>query len=371
MPTISHAASSSSSDKRPEIGAGKTGGRNDNSPTFHHTIFLRFSHFDLSFDEILINRFVLPSSLGPFPAFLSASVMAKVGCPQFLETMPLLNLAAALTIDAPNFGQQHLGISYLEWLTNSIFVSLLVSVAVILVARRATRQMLLVPGPTQNIFEALVEFLYDSVESIVGKHMVSRVFGFLVTLFIFILFSNWFALLPGVGSIGWGHQTPTGFSVDVPLLRPTTADLNMTLGMALVFMALWVYWTLSEVGLRGFLEHTFGPKGGLQGIVKLLLIPIFFFVGIIEIVSILFRPVALSLRLFGNIFAGENLLTTMIGIGKQVGLPGWAASIASVTLPIPFYFLELLVGLLQATVFTLLCAVYIQLSTSHDEDEEH
>jgi F-type H+-transporting ATPase subunit a len=85
----------------------------------------------------------------------------------------------------------------------------------------------------------------------------------------------------------------------------------------------------------------------------------------------MFRPIALSLRLFGNVFAGENLLTTMIGIGKQAGLPDWAAAIASVTLPIPFYFLELLIGVLQAAVFTLLCAVYIQLSTSHDEDEEH
>ncbi|MEX1118829.1 MAG: F0F1 ATP synthase subunit A [Terrimicrobiaceae bacterium] len=285
--------------------------------------------------------------------------------------MPLLNLAAALTIDAPNFAEEQLGVSYLEWLTNSIFVSFLVSVAVIVVARKATRQMMLVPGPTQNIFEALVEFLHESIESIVGKHMINKVFGFLVTLFIFILFSNWFALLPGVGSIGWGNSTPAGFEVVVPLLRPTTADLNMTLGMALIFMVLWVYWTFSEVGVRGFLEHTFAPKGGLQGFIKIILIPIFFFVGIIEIVSILFRPMALSLRLFGNVFAGENLLTTMIGLGKQVGLPGWAASLASITLPIPFYFLELLVGLLQATVFTLLCAVYIQLSTSHDEDEEH
>lgn len=297
--------------------------------------------------------------------------MTGLECLQFPETMPLLNLAAALTIDAPNFGQEHLGVSYLEWLTNSIFVSFLVSLAVILVARKATRQMAMVPGPTQNIFEALVEFLHDSIESIVGKHMVGRVFGFLVTLFIFILFSNWFALLPGVGSIGWGYPTPTGFEVAVPLLRPTTADLNMTLGMALVFSVLWLYWTISEVGLKGFLEHTFGPKGGLHGFIKFLLIPIFLFVGLIEIISIMFRPIALSLRLFGNVFAGETLLTTMIGIGKQAGLPDWAASIASVTLPLPFYFLELLIGLLQAAVFTLLCAVYIQLSTSHDEDEEH
>jgi F-type H+-transporting ATPase subunit a len=103
----------------------------------------------------------------------------------------------------------------------------------------------------------------------------------------------------------------------------------------------------------------------------MLLAPIFFFVGIIEIVSIGFRPVSLSLRLFGNIFAGENLLITMITLGKTLGVPGWLSAIISVIVPIPFYFLELLVGLLQAMVFVLLCAVYIQLSTTHDEEEAH
>jgi len=99
------------------------------------------------------------------------------------------------------------------------------------------------------------------------------------------------------------------------------------------------------------------------------LIPVFLFVGVIEVVSIAFRPVSLSLRLFGNVFAGENLLTTMITLGKNLGLPEWVAYPMSIVIPVPFYFLELLVGLLQAAVFMLLCAVYIQLSTSHDEEE--
>ena len=84
-----------------------------------------------------------------------------------------------------------------------------------------------------------------------------------------------------------------------------------------------------------------------------------------------FRPVSLSLRLFGNVFAGETLLTSMITLGKQLQLPDWANYLMSISIPIPFYFLELLVGLLQAAVFMLLCAVYIQLSTSHDEEESH
>jgi F-type H+-transporting ATPase subunit a len=231
--------------------------------------------------------------------------------------------------------------------------------------------MTVVPGPTQNFFEAVVQGLYDTIEGIVGHHMVARVFSLLATLFIFIIVSNWFALLPGVGSIGWGKETPEGFEVITPLLRPTTADLNMTLAMATVFMIFWLYWSLSEVGVKNFLNHLFGVKGGLTGAMALVLIPVFLFVGVIEVVSIAFRPVSLSLRLFGNVFAGENLLGTMIALGKSLNLPEWVAYPMSVVVPIPFYGLELLVGFLQAAVFMLLCAVYIQLSTSHDEEEGH
>lgn len=280
--------------------------------------------------------------------------------------------ASGLTLDAPSLFNEAAPIPLAESLTNSIFVCVLISAFVIWFCRRATKSMEIVPGARQNAFELIVESLYDVLEGIVGRHMISRVFAFLATLFIFILASNWFALLPGVGSIGWGQREPGFLNVPeltTPLLRPTTADLNMTLAMACLFMGLWLYWAISEVGIKGFLFHIFGPKGGVTGFLGLVLIPIFFFVGIIEVISIGFRPVSLSLRLFGNVFAGENLLVTMITLGKTLGLPEWLSYIASVTLPVPFYFLELLVGVLQATVFTLLCAVYIQLATSHDEEE--
>lgn len=284
-------------------------------------------------------------------------------------------IASGLTLHAPHLVDVDAGMSFKEWLTNSIFVSVFISGFVIWLCRSATRTMLIVPSPLQNAFEMVVEGLYDMLEEIVGKHMIARTFSFLATLFIFILASNWFSLLPGVGSIGWGEHPPGRFlslpHVDTPLLRPTTADLNMTLAMALIFMILWLYWALSEVGLKNFLLHLFGVKGGLKGFMAFALAPIFFFVGMIEVVSILFRPVSLSLRLFGNVFAGENLLSSMIMLGRDFGLPSWVAALASVTIPIPFYFLELLVGILQALVFMLLCAVYIQLATSHDEEEEH
>ena len=285
--------------------------------------------------------------------------------------MPLTSLfATALTLNAPTIFPKGDGSgAFIEWLSNSIFVSAIVSILIIWFARKATRQMSVVPGPAQNFFEAVVQGLYETIEGIVGHHMVARVFSLLATLFIFIIVANWFGLMPGVGSIGWGHESTHGFEVTAPLLRPTTADLNMTLAMATVFMVFWLYWSLSEVGVKNFLNHIFGVKGGLTGAMAVVLIPVFLFVGVIEVVSIAFRPVSLSLRLFGNVFAGENLLTTMITLGKNLGLPEWLAYPMSVVIPVPFYFLELLVGLLQAAVFMLLCAVYIQLSTSHDEEE--
>jgi len=294
---------------------------------------------------------------------------------QMLSFSTVSLLAAGLTLHAPRLFDEESGMSFTWFLTNSIFVSIFISIFVIWLCRSATRKMSIVPSPLQNAFELVVEGLYDMLEEIVGRHMIARTFSFLATLFIFILASNWFGLLPGVGSVGWSHEKPGPFlsvpHVEIPLLRPTTADLNMTLAMALVFMVLWLYWSLSEVGLKNFLLHLFGVKGGLKGFMAFALAPIFFFVGLIEVVSILFRPVSLSLRLFGNVFAGENLLSSMITLGSELGLPTWVAAIASITIPIPFYFLEILVGVLQALVFMLLCAVYIQLATSHDEEEEH
>ena len=277
-------------------------------------------------------------------------------------------LRAESPLSGEHFPELH--VPFLEFLTNSIFVAAIVVFLVVFWARRATCHMQLVPGLRQNLFESIIEGLYDIVEGIVGRHMAPKVFSLLATIFIFVLFANWFALLPGVGSIGWGDRTGflTVSEVHVPLLRPATADLNMTLGIAAIFMVLWFYWTIRELGFIGFLKHTFGVKGGLKGFMALCLFPIFFFVGIIELISTAFRPVSLSLRLFGNVFAGENLLVAMITLGKQLGLPNFVSAVMSVIVPIPFYFLELLIGVLQAAVFTLLCAVYIQLSTSHDEE---
>jgi F-type H+-transporting ATPase subunit a len=257
-----------------------------------------------------------------------------------------------------------------NWFTNSMLVTLIVTVLVVIWARRSTKKMTLIPNGVQNLFEAVVETLYVTFEGIVGKHMIPKVFSLLGTLFIFILAANWFGLVPGVGTIGFGEPGAGLLSLKEmshPLLRPANADLNMTLGMALFFMAWWLFWTIQEVGVIGFIKHIFAPKGDLKGVLWYVLLPLFIFVGIIEVISIAIRPVSLSFRLFGNIYAGETLLHTMSSVGASLPTPiNW---ISLILFPLPFYFLELLVGLLQAFVFAMLCAVYIKLSTEHPEGD--
>ena len=243
-------------------------------------------------------------------------------------------------------------------ITNSMVVSWIVAVGLIVFAQRSTRRMSQVPGGDQNLFEWLIEGLYGLLESIIGRHLVERTFWFFATIFIFILASNWVGLIPGVGTIGWGHQTEHGFIIEQPLLRGAIADLNMTMAMALVFFACWIVWALQEVGVGGVFKELFAPKGDTTGVLRLLMIVVFFAAGCLEIVSILFRPVSLSFRLYGNVFAGENMLETMATLVPGLG---WL-------LPIPFYFMELLVGLVQALVFMLLTAVFTLLICQHHEE---
>jgi F-type H+-transporting ATPase subunit a len=242
-------------------------------------------------------------------------------------------------------------------ITNSMLVSWVVALGLIIFAQLATRKMQPVPVGKQNFVEWTVEGLYNFLAGIIGPHLTDRTFWFFASIFVFILSANWIGLIPGVGTVGWGHQTSHGFTIDQPLFRGANADVNMTLAMALVFFACWIVWAIREDGVGGFLKELFAPKGETEGFLKFVMIAVFFAAGCLEIVSILFRPVSLSLRLYGNIFAGENMLDVM---SRMVPGLGWL-------LPIPFYFLEVLVGLVQAMVFMLLTAVFTLLICQHEE----
>jgi len=241
--------------------------------------------------------------------------------------------------------------------TNSMVVTWIVTIGLIIFAQVATRHMKEVPDGAQNFLEWLVESLYGFLEGLLGSHLAKRTFWFFATVFIFILASNWFGLIPGVGSMGWGHYTAEGFQLEEPFFRGANADVNLTMAMALTFFAMWIVWGLQALGPLGFFKELFAPKGATTGVLKLLMYVVFFAAGLLEVVSILFRPVSLSFRLYGNVFAGETMLETM----AQVPYIAWLVQI-------PFYFLELLVGLVQALVFMLLTAVFTLLICQHHDE---
>jgi F-type H+-transporting ATPase subunit a len=242
-------------------------------------------------------------------------------------------------------------------ITNSMVVTWIVTIGLIVVAQLATRRMKEIPQGLQNFVEWLIEGLYGFLEGIIGPHLVRRTFWFFATIFIFILASNWAGLVPGVGSVGWGHQTPEGFRLEEPFFRGANADVNLTMAMALVFFGSWIVWGLQEAGPIGFFKELFAPKGASTGALRVLLVVVFFAAGCLEVVSILFRPISLSFRLYGNIFAGETMLETMARVPRV----GWLVQV-------PFYFLELLVGMVQALVFMLLTAVFTLLICQHHEE---
>jgi F-type H+-transporting ATPase subunit a len=237
----------------------------------------------------------------------------------------------------------------------------IVAAGIIIFAQTATRNIQPVPGPRQNRWEWMVESLYNFLESVIGADLVKKTFWFFATIFIFILFVNWFGLIPGIGTVGWGHYDATNrFQVDTPVLRGGNADLNMTLAMAAVFFVLWIVWAVQTQGVGGVIHEIFGAKGENKGFMKLLMGLIFFLAGLLEVISILFRPISLSFRLYGNVYAGETMLETM---AHMVPSLSWL-------IPIPFYFMELLVGIVQAMVFMLLTAVFTLLIAQHQPKAE-
>ncbi|MBI5395315.1 MAG: F0F1 ATP synthase subunit A [Verrucomicrobia bacterium] len=244
--------------------------------------------------------------------------------------------------------------------TNSMVVTWVVTLAIVLVVQAGTRRIKLVPSGVQNVLEFVVESLYEMLEGIIGPHFVRRTLPFLATVFVFILACNWTGLIPGFGTIGWGGPTEHGFHVNTPLLRPTNADVNMTMAMAITFTVLWMGWYVQAQGFGGAIKHLFAPKGGMHGAILFVLVPIFIFVGLLELVSIFFvRPLGLTVRLFGNIYAGDSLLEAMGGV---LHFP------FNVLTLLPFYFMELLVGIVQALVFMLLCAAFTTAAIMHEEE---
>lgn len=261
-----------------------------------------------------------------------------------------------LPLDAPRLSE------FLPITNSTIMVWMAVGL-IVLFCRVATKEMKLVPSGLQNFAEWMIESFYDFIENLLGRHMTQRTFWFFGSVFFFIITVNYLALIPGVGTIGWTQHDAAGHHVGfIPLLRGGNADLNMTAAMGFTFALLWLYWAITENGVKGFFAHIFAPKGEFSGVMLAIMIPVFLFVGVLEVISIAIRPVALSFRLFGNIYGGEQTLEklfTLLPTGLHF-LP-----------PLPFYFMELLVGFVQALVFTLLCAIFLKLICDHGDEAHH
>lgn len=243
--------------------------------------------------------------------------------------------------------------------TNSMVTSWVVALILIIAIRLAIKRPQLIPTRSQAIVENMVQSILDLTTPIVGPKVAKPTFPLLIGIFTFILIQNWSGLFPGVGTIYMVDHETGGW---MELIRPANADLNGTGAIAVVAILCWFYFIMRYAGPVFVLKDIFGNKADQKEVPAIIYYPlfiIFFLVGIIEIISIAFRPISLSLRLFGNVFGGESLMHAMSGMQK------WG-------LPAPFYLLELLIGFVQAFVFTLLVSVYIGLICNHGDDHhEH
>jgi len=251
-------------------------------------------------------------------------------------------------------------------ITNSMIAEAIACLLIIVFVQVAMRAPKLIPTGMQNFVEWLVELLSNFIESLAGRETMQRGFWFFGSLFVFIFVENVLALVPGVGTIGYGHVAPDGhFEVTQPFLRGANANVDLTAAYATIFFFMFFYWCVRQAGLWGSLVHVFGSKVKFPNVAaNITFIVIFFLVGWIEVLSILIiRPIAFTFRLFGNIFGGEFLLDSMYKMAPNFGF----------IILVPFYFYELLVAFVQAFVFLALTAAFTGIITNsgdHHSGEE-
>lgn len=226
--------------------------------------------------------------------------------------------------------------------TNSLLLSVFVLIILAVLAIILHRKLSLIPSAMQNIAEVIIEGALGVMDSVLLERRKSEKYLPLVlTIFLFVLISNWLGLLPGVGSIilRTGGET-------VPLFRAPASDLNFTLALALISVTLINAFGVAVIGLKSRLRVFFNFKGPIQ-----------FFVGILELISEFAKIISFSFRLFGNVFAGEVLLTIM-------------AFLVPYAAPLPFMFLEIFVSFIQAFIFGMLTLIFIAIATTDEHGEK-
>lgn len=226
--------------------------------------------------------------------------------------------------------------------TNTLLMSWIVLMLLSATAFLLFKKFKPVPAYLQNLWEIFVERFLNTMESVLGSRERSEKYlPLIVTIFIFILVSNWLGIFPGVGSVGF-YEAVHGERVFIPLFRSAASDLNFTLALAVLTVVLVNIYGVRAIGLRQHLSKFFTFKN-----------PIAFGVGILEFISEFAKMISFSFRLFGNVFAGEVLLII-------------AAFLAPLLAPLPFLFLEIFVGFIQALVFAMLSMVFISIAVAHN-----
>ncbi len=245
--------------------------------------------------------------------------------------------------------------------TNSLLSSWSVVIVLIIIAIVLGKSIKKIPQGLQNVFEMIIEKAVEMMDSVThDSNKSKKIFPFVFTIFIFILLNNWLGLIPGVGSIGF-IETSHGHSAFIPWFRGATADLNTTLALAIFSVIAANFFGVLTVGGWNFLNKFINLKALAEipgKVIKepaiVFVNPIKFFVGLIEVVGEVAKVASLSFRLFGNVFAGEVLLASM-------------AAIFAFAVPIPFIFLEIIVGIIQALIFAMLTLVYFTIASTAEE----
>ncbi len=223
--------------------------------------------------------------------------------------------------------------------TNGLILAVIASLILIVLAVSFRGKIRLIPGKIQSLVEVAVEGLLSLMESVLGTRAAAEKYlPLIATIFVFILTSNWLGLLPGVGSFVLYHGES-----HIPLLRSPAADLNFTLAYAVMAVLATNFFGIVVLGIFAHLKKFLNFSS-----------PINFFVGILEFISELARIVSFSFRLFGNVFAGEVLLIVIFFLVPYIA-------------PIPFLFMEIFVGAIQAFIFAMLTLVFLSSHIAHAE----
>jgi len=223
--------------------------------------------------------------------------------------------------------------------TNGLLLTLVVSLILIIFSLVLKSKIKIIPGKLQGTVEMGVESLLNLMESTLGSaQKAKKYFPLVATIFIFILFSNLLGIFPGVGSL-WIENG----GKEVPLFRSPAADLNFTLAFAVISVLMTNIIGMAAVGVFKHLGKFFNFSN-----------PINFFIGILELISEIAKIISLTFRLFGNVFAGEVLLTIIFFLAPYF-------------IPLPFMFLEIFVGMIQAFIFAMITLVSISLHTAEHE----